>query len=157
MEMSAQVCRPGAWGTRNDVFDRLAGAWRLDREIPGSAWMRGSATFRRLSDGRLEYAEQGRVRLPDGSVFDGSRRYGFERADGGFAVYFAPGPPRLFHRIEIVDDGAELVGTASHLCAADTYHSRYAFRPDGSFLVEHVVRGPRKDYVSRTVFTRAVA
>jgi len=30
----------------------------------------------------------------------------------------------------------------------------YRFLPDGSFTIRHAVRGPRKDYLSATVFTR---
>jgi len=138
----------------DQVFDHLEGRWRLDRTIPGQATMRGEAEFRRLPNGRLAYREQGRVELANGQAFDGHRDYVFAHSDGGFSVYFAEAPPRLFHRIALAREGDALEGSAGHLCAADQYHSRYRFLADGRFVVEHRVSGPRKDYLSRTVFTR---
>jgi len=114
--------------------------------------MVGVARFQRLATGMLKYREEGRVRLADGRAFDGHREYLFERAAGGFVVLFAEHPPRLFHRIEIARDGDALIGSATHRCAPDTYDSLYKFLGDGSFVVQHTVRGPRKDYLSTTVF-----
>lgn len=148
--------RPGTWGRAHEVFDRLVGAWTLHREITGGIVMQGSAVFVRLPDGLLKYHEEGRLRLADGKEFDGFRDYLFGRTGRGFTVYFAETPMRVFHDIAIAapDDGGSLVGTASHLCVADTYDSRYLFHPDGSFAIEHTVTGPNKDYVTRTRFTR---
>lgn len=143
-----------AWGAPEDVFDRLEGVWRLDRTIPGQATMRGRADFRRDGGDRLRYREEGRVELASGQAFDGHREYLFERAGDGFSVFFAEQPPRPFHRIAIVRAGDALEGSAGHLCAADQYDSRYRFLADGTFVIEHRVQGPRKDYLSRTVFTR---
>lgn len=145
---------PRTWGNADDVFDRLEASWALDREIVGTARMTGTAAFRRLPNGLFAYREDARVQLESGKAFDGSRQYFFERAAGGFAVHFAEEPMRLFHAVAIAPQGDELVGTTTHLCIADTYDSRYVFNADGSFEIEHIVSGPRKGYVSRTVFTR---
>lgn len=145
---------PTTWGDADDVFDRLEGRWTLDREIAGTARMTGTAVFRRLPDGLFDYREEARVQMENGKSHTGSQRYFYQRAAGGFSVHFAEEPMRLFHTVAIVPEGDRLVGTTSHLCIADTYDSRYAFNPDGSFEVEHTVKGPRKDYVSRTVFKR---
>jgi hypothetical protein len=136
------------------VFDRLAGEWTLQRNIEGQASMSGVATFTPLETGMLKYREEGRIRLTDGKEFDGHREYLFERAPGGFLVHFAETPPRLFHAIAIVRDGDALAGSATHLCTPDTYDSSYRFLPDGSFTIRHTVHGPRKDYLSATVFSR---
>jgi hypothetical protein len=143
-----------SWGTPDSVFDRLEGIWDLDRIIEGKAGMRGSAVFRRLAAGLLKYREEGRIRLADGQTFEGHRDYLFERGPAGFSVLFAEDPPRLFHGIALLRDGDALAGSARHLCAADQYDSRYRFLADGSFVVEHTVYGPRKDYLSRTTFRR---
>jgi len=146
---------PTVWGSPDTVFDRLAGEWRLQRTIEGQATMSGVARFTLLeAGGMLRYREEGRIRLADGKEFDGHREYIFERAPGGFEVHFAETPPRLFHAIAIVHDGDALAGSATHLCTPDTYDSSYRFLPDGSFTIRHVVQGPRKDYLSATVFTR---
>ena len=142
------------WGTPDTVFDGLAGAWDLDRTIEGQASMTGIAVFTPLEPGMLKYREEGRIRLSDGKEFDGHREYLFERTQGGFAVHFAETPPRLFHAIGIVRDGDALAGSATHLCTPDTYDSSYRFLADGSFVIRHTVHGPRKDYLSATVFRR---
>ncbi|NVM89913.1 hypothetical protein FHT32_003570 [Variovorax sp. SG517] len=146
---------PSFWGSPDTVFDRLAGEWRLQRTIEGQATMSGVARFTPLeAEGMLSYREEGRIRLADGKEFEGHREYVFERAPGGFAVHFAETPPRLFHAIAIVRDGNGLAGSATHLCTPDTYDSSYRFLPDGTFTIRHVVHGPRKDYLSETVFSR---
>ncbi|WP_198083571.1 DUF6314 family protein [Variovorax sp. E3] len=145
------------WGTADAVFDALAGAWTLARTIEGQASMTGIAVFTPGGQGVLKYREEGRIRLADGKEFDGHREYLFERAPGGFVVHFAETPPRLFHAIGIVRDGDALAGSATHLCTPDTYDSSYRFLADGSFEIRHTVRGPRKDYLSATVFTRRAA
>lgn len=142
------------WGTPDTVFDGLAGAWDLDRTIESQASMTGIAVFTPLEPGMLKYREEGRIRLSDGKEFDGHREYLFERAPGGFVVHFAETPPRLFHAIGIVRDGDALAGSATHLCTPDTYDSSYRFLADGSFTIRHTVHGPRKDYLSATVFRR---
>jgi len=145
---------PPPWGTADTVFDRLVGAWDLERTIEGQASMTGTAVLTQLETGMLKYREEGRIRLADGKEFDGHREYLFERAPGGFVVHFAETPPRLFHAIGIVRDGDALAGSATHLCTPDTYDSSYRFLADGSFTIRHTVHGPRKDYLSATVFRR---
>lgn len=142
------------WSTADTVFDGLVGAWDLERTIEGQASMTGTAVFTPLETGMLRYREEGRIRLADGKEFDGHREYLFERALGGFVVHFAETPPRLFHAIGIVRDGDALAGSATHLCTPDTYDSSYRFLADGSFTIRHTVHGPRKDYLSATVFRR---
>lgn len=142
------------WGTPETVFDRLPGAWALERTIEGQATMSGTAVFTPLEAGLLKYREEGRIRLADGKEFDGHRDYLFERAPGGFVVHFAETPRRLFHAIAVVPEGDALAGSATHLCTPDTYDSAYRFLPDGSFTIRHTVHGPRKDYLSATVFRR---
>ena len=142
------------WGTPGTVFDGLAGAWHLERTIEGQASMTGTAMFSPFEAGLLKYREEGRIRLADGKEFDGHREYLFERTPGGFLVHFAETPPRLFHAIAVVRDGNALAGSAVHLCTPDTYDSSYRFLADGTFGIRHTVRGPRKDYLSATVFRR---
>ncbi len=142
------------WGDADALFDRLEGAWDLRRTIENQATMTGVATFRREDPDAMEYREEGRVRLATGQAFDAHREYRFERVPHGFSVCFPEEPPRLFHRIELMRDGDALAGSATHLCSPDLYSSNYRFLADGTFAIRHEVRGPRKDYVSATVFRR---
>ncbi|MGJ7507686.1 DUF6314 family protein [Variovorax sp. GT1P44] len=141
------------WGTAETVFDGLEGTWDLVRTIENQATMTGVAVFTPQPVAMLKYREECRVRLADGKAFDAHREYRFERSADGFSVYFGEEPLRLFHRIRIVPDAVALFGSAPHLCAPDTYDSSYRFLVDGTFTIRHAVRGPRKDYVSDTVFS----
>jgi hypothetical protein len=119
--------------------------------------MTGAATLTERGDGCYDYRERGILTLASGQILDAARSYVFAETDDGFAVFFAETPPRLFHRIALIRQGASLAGGATHLCAEDLYDSRYEFRVDGSFAVEHRVRGPRKRYMMLTEYARDCA
>ena len=137
------------------LLDGLAGRWSLQRIVEGKETnqgsMQGVATFRRLESGLMAYREEGRLLLPGGHSFEAFRDYLYARQPGGFAVFFPETPPRLFHEIRLSTEApGTLTGAAAHLCGADHYATRYAFQPDGSFVIHHDVRGPRKDYAMTT-------
>ena len=137
------------------IIARLAGSWRLTRTIDNGASMTGTAAFGDRGEGHFDYREQGRLRLPAGRLIDAERRYVFTDEDGGFAVWFAENPPRLFHRVVLVCAGSCLVGQARHFCGEDRYDSRYEFAADDTFRVDHAVRGPRKRYAMSTRYARS--
>lgn len=141
----------GAWPAPARLLAALAGDWILERTVesadPGQCGsLSGQATFAPGGEGRLAYREDGLLTLGAGS-FRAERRYLFAARPDGFAVLFDERPPRLFHEIALVPEAKEtLAGSAEHRCGADLYVSRYRFGPDGGFVVEHRVAGPRKDY-----------
>lgn len=143
-----------AWGAAGDVIARLAGAWSLARSIDTGATMSGRATFAPRDDGSLVYHERGILTLPGGRHFDAERRYIFRASPGGFSVFFAETPERLFHRIVLVSASDGLRGEAVHPCRDDSYVSTYEFRRDGSFIIRHDVSGPAKGYRSQTIYAR---
>jgi len=144
------------WGAPDEVVDRLAGLWTLERRIAGRGAMRGTARLAPLPKGWIEYREEGELRLATGERLDATRSYRFRALPDGFAVFFDEAAPRLFHEIRpvLLPDGS-LQGHARHLCAPDLYLSEYRFAPDGQFSVRHAVRGPRKDYTISTRYRRA--
>lgn len=141
------------WGTADDVFARLAGAWSLARNIDTGASMQGRATFTPRDDGGLAYHEHGVLTLPGGQHFDAERRYIFRASPRGFSVFFAETPERLFHHIALAPVRDGLRGDAVHPCRDDSYVSTYDFYGD-RFTITHDVSGPTKSYRSRTIFTR---
>jgi hypothetical protein len=116
--------------------------------------MLGKATLVERTDVRFDYCERGRLTIANGQILDAERCYVFAEDDRGFSVWFAENPLRLFHQIALYRRGEALEGTAVHLCGDDRYDSRYEFRTDGSFIVAHAVRGPRKTYTIETRYTR---
>lgn len=143
------------WGDASDMMEKLTGAWSFSRVIESQATMQGVATFTPVDKGRLAYREQGNLELANGTIVQAEREYIFGGSDGGFQVFFKEDPPRLFHEISLsASSGGELSGSAGHLCNRDDYQSAYIFMPDGTFVVRHVVSGPRKDYAMTTTYTR---
>jgi len=137
-----------------NFLEALVGSWELRRSIDNGATMTGRASFTDLRGGRLDYHEQGQLRLPDGQLIDAERRYVFEEHADGFSVWFAETPPRLFHRVVLGHGGSSLMGEATHLCGDDRYDGRYEFHSDGSFAVQHAVTGLRKRYSINTTYRR---
>lgn len=145
------------WGPWTDLLGSLTGRWVLDRTIDDGSAMTGEATIASRCGGGFDYHETGRLVLPGGQVLDAERRYVFVADEVGLAVLFAEAPPRLFHRVALRRQGSNLIGSATHLCGADRYDSRYAFRLGGGFIIEHCVSGPRKHYTMRTRYSRREA
>lgn len=145
------------WGEAAEVMARLVGSWSLDRVIAGQGSMQGLATFTPLRETSLAYREQGRLRLVDGTALEAEREYVFRESNRGFEVFFKETPLRFFHAVSlsVSGDGARS-GSAGHLCNLDHYRSTYTFRDNGSFIIRHVVSGPRKDYTTVTNYARVV-
>jgi len=143
------------WGEASEVMARLAGSWSFARGIEGQGCMQGLATFTPLDAKSLAYREQGLLRLQNGTELEASREYVFRRTDRGFEVLFKETPLRQFHAISLsASEAGALSGSASHLRNLDHYRSTYTFRSNGSFVIRHVVSGPRKDYTMVTAYTR---
>lgn len=138
------------------VFAALAGTWQLSREFaPGLGTMTGTARFRPVDDGVLHYREDGRVTFANGHTGDAFREYHYLLDPGGTirVCFVEPGTfGRTLHALHL--DGSVTEAVDTHLCGADTYVGRYAFALPGRFTVDIDVRGPAKDYSTRTVFER---
>ncbi|RMZ86818.1 hypothetical protein DV736_g5956, partial [Chaetothyriales sp. CBS 134916] len=131
----------------------------------------------------LLYEEEGQLEVSLTVKFAFSRKYIWRKnreADTcTISVWFTkPGTESinyLFHKIN-VDPGKTtkpergtvlaVEGCGGHLCVEDFYHSRYTFYLSGkgedeaealfsSFQTVHEVRGPKKDQIITTQFTRA--
>lgn len=140
------------------VFDWLPGEWTFVREIPGYARVRGEARVTLAgADGEARYEETAEVSLVQGGRLRATQCYVFRRLAApanGIEVRFCD-TGELFERLEFSEraDGG-LEARARFVCAADVYESLFAVGQDERLHVEHVVRGPRKDYVVRTAYER---
>lgn len=152
----------GPWGGLEGVITALKGEWSFKRIIEGHGSMQGMASvvtapaeeFFGREERLLHYREKGRLLLTGGEEFESEREYLFDRSDNGFAVYFKETPRRLFHTISLErQDGGLLRGGSVHWCHDDVYKTLYEFLPDGQFVIQHDVTGPRKDY---RIFTKYV-
>jgi hypothetical protein len=130
----------------------LLGKWQFTRDIPGYASMKGDAIFQQTADDQILYREEGELISGDytSSFF---KEYLFEKAPGGFAVYFKEMPKRLFHTVVLEKSEENLwCGSTEHQCLCDHYASTYMFFAHSQFSITHQVKGPRKDYKSITLY-----
>jgi len=142
----------------NDLRALLLGVWTLERHVSGGHVMTGTARFEPRTDGLLHYSEAGTSQLRGAArPLAFSQHYLYEIDGATLRVFFAETPPRLFQRVVLAQDEAGWSGDGTHLCAPDTYRSRYHFYRAGPLLISHAVTGPRKDYVIETRLTRAAA
>lgn len=123
------------------------GSWSLYRRItpqhgPGAIF-EGTAVWSPVKDG-LDYVEQGIMQLEGQPAMQAERRYLWS---DDLSVFFEDG--RFFHAVPAQG------GETDHWCDPDMYKGSYDFTQWPQFEVKWRVTGPRKDYLSQTLYTRS--
>ena len=141
------------------AMSALTGLWSIDRTVEPGGRFAGTARFTPLSDGRLLYAETGTLRLPDGTELKAGNRYVYTLRDGAIEVTFADGGNAGAHFIDIAFSPTQtgvwpLQAAGGHLCRLDQYDAIFRLESPDRYTMTYVVSGPRKGYVSRSVYTR---
>lgn len=129
-----------------------------------------------LTDAEMLYHETGEFLLPSQVKVPFSKKYvwRFDRAVPKISLWFTkPGTDKvdyLFHNIDLSvnSDTKEVRGSGGHLCVEDFYATSYFFKLTSgqmpsedqetavaSWETVHEVRGPKKDQILTTRFTRA--
>ncbi len=136
------------------VFRLFEGGWIVDRQISPHGSMSGEAWWRAESTGLLSYCERGEMALVDGGRFEVGRRYHYILDEDSIEVRFADGEGTgsVFLRLRFVGEPPR--ATAMHRCRADVYEAEFSFDSNDCFWITYHVHGPRKNYVSRTRFSR---
>ena len=135
-----------------DLTGYFAGEWRLDREIltadgEPAGEVAGTATFTE-ADGALVYFEEGQLRL-GGYTGPVSRTLHYRPVGPGrAAVHFDHGG--FFHDVDL----REGRWSAEHPCRADFYRGEYRVLDAGRWRQEWAVRGPAKDHLIVSRFSR---
>lgn len=115
---------------------------RVVRETGRVSHFTGTATL----DADGVFREEGRWTQGPYAGLSAARRYLWRP---GIEVLFEDGRP--FHRF----DPALRDQQVHHWCDPDRYDGRYLLDLPGRFTVEWRVRGPRKDYLSETLYLRS--
>lgn len=141
------------------AMSALKGLWSIDRTVEPGGHFAGTARFTPLPDGRLLYAETGTLRLPDGTELEGGNRYIYALRDGAIDMTFADGENAGAHFIDLAFSPAQtgawpLHAAGRHLCRLDQYDAIFRLEHPDRYTMTYVVCGPRKGYVSRSVYTR---
>lgn len=116
------------------------------------------------------YVEAGDFTTSTGHSMTASRRYVYRYSEAAdeLSVWFVKPDNNtevdyLFHNLDFVKPGQArkegvLLAKGDHLCVQDMYETEYRLPMKGvslrDFTVIHQVRGPNKDYVSTTKFSR---
>jgi hypothetical protein len=134
----------------------LMGRWVLERVIRDelaqtTLRMSGTAEFVSVAPDSIDWVETGLLHLPTGPIPVTATRQLRRDALGKWTTDFADG--REFHPWEV---GTDL----THDCAPDIYRGRFDPAPAqgaDAWTMRWAARGPAKDYVIDSVYTRASA
>ena len=129
----------GGWSIARNIEDHRSGQ---------SGHFHGTARFCAVPEG-LAYREVGLLTLGQALPMTATRDYLWRWSAGRIRVDYADGRP--FH------DFAPADPVAHHSCSPDDYRVRYDFSDWPHWTVEWKVTGPRKDYGSRSTFSRTTA
>ncbi len=139
------------------VFSFLEGKWSLIRSTNGFGSMKGEALFMPLlgAPSFLSYREEGIFETPYGDNLHFYREYMYVLNDEEINIYFASHQKKqhLFHTLSFLPH-KNSCSASTHLCGKDLYAPTYTFLNEGSFTLEYVVKGPKKDLVIQTFFHR---
>ncbi|MEV0978323.1 DUF6314 family protein [Streptomyces sp. NPDC049915] len=137
-----------------DVLAYLAGNWQVERSVRDLASgdegrFDGTTDFQPLEGGGLLHVESGTF-VWQGVARPAERTLRFlpGAAPGTADVRFADGRP--FHHLDL-GSGRYI---ADHPCAADLYRGEFTVRDAGHWRTVWRVRGPAKDLVLTTHYTR---
>jgi hypothetical protein len=140
--------------TNSSFLNDLSGQWYLERTYDNGSKVIGTANVVKKTNSEYEYSEEGVMTLSDGKSLVCSRKYIYKPIPNGFAIYFFETPSKLFQNVVLKNNNGTLCAQATHFCVNDIYASSYSFFPDGHFEITHVVRGPKKTYTSKAIFSK---
>jgi hypothetical protein len=140
----------------------LRGNWSIERTVDPGGHFVGTACCTEMPDRRLMHAETGTLHLPNGTALEGSNRYIYALRDDTIDVRFADGANAGAHFVDLafspVQDGLwPLQSGGRHQCRLDQYDAILRLETPDRYVMTYVVCGPRKGYVSRSVYTRVTS
>jgi hypothetical protein len=141
--------------------------WTFDRTLngkPADGNAHGQAEFKFSQDQELLYKEQGKLILSSQIPLDITQKYiyTYDEDKDLITVYFVDDNNKrasFFHTISFQPKQSSQNGwiaNGKHLCNQDNYSVSYLFRFNGinlsHFEITYEVKGPNKDYISKTIF-----
>lgn len=160
------------------IFRSLEGTWKMHRSLTSdlpafpSGTFTGTATFKpnaAFNHSSMLYHETGELVTDSGITLKANRKYvyRFSPEDEKISMWFVKEPPvegaeevdYLFHELEFEFVERRWIAKGDHLCNTDMYWAFHDFRTDAIGNVErwglrYKVKGPQKDYLSDTAYTR---
>lgn len=137
----------------SNTFNALIGEWTIQRQISPGGVYAGRAIFMQHAEGNLLYKEHGVLTLDNGTVLEPTKQYQWQIEQGAIAIYFDDGPTKGTH-FQTLNFSDSKAAQAKHFCAPDDYVSAYTFNMPDHFEITHNVSGPKKSYISHSVYRR---
>ena len=132
-------------------FHEFAGHWHLSRRIDHSqepsADFNGRAVLSKAKGG-LWYREDGQLQISGHGPISAQRQFLWIKNPGRVMVLFDDGRP--FHQIDL----ASTLSKDRHHCDPDIYDVEYDFTDWPDWTCVWWVKGPRKDYVMTSLYSR---
>jgi hypothetical protein len=141
------------------VLEMLRGHWTIARRITPGRHFTGTASFTALAADSLLYRENGRLLLDNRTELDGENHYVYALRNGDIEISFADGlsKGKRFIAISLPVDHSKafpFVSVDRHMCRLDTYEATFRMHDPDMFSMTYAVSGPKKDYISRSVYRR---
>jgi hypothetical protein len=142
------------------VFALLEGEWSIERVIEPGGHFIGMSSFRPMERDVLVYRESGQLVIGDGQIFSSERSYLYSLKDNYIEVVFHDGSSVGEHFVDLIfpenQNNQWPIETVSetHVCRLDNYDAIYRIESEDIFHITYIVCGPKKSYVSRTLFRR---
>jgi hypothetical protein len=143
------------------ILDNLLGSWELKRTLHNISnlatigTMQGIARFIPNGETQVISKEEGVLILENGHSLFGRCSYYFQERGTKITIFFDPQYTHLFHLLSLQGNPNICISAKNtHVCQLDRYDSRYAFYSNGNFAITHTVNGPRKSYISHTLYHR---
>lgn len=139
-----------------DLF-AFEGRWQLDRLVTNAVGpdmtLTGWAEFR-PHEGGLMLIESGTLQVAGQPSMQGEQRYIWRQEGAEIATFFADERP--FFRFTPTVSPTDHIA-AAHWCSPDQYDVVMEFAHWPDWQATWTVKGPRKDYVMRSHYRRAVS
>lgn len=142
------------------VFTNLVGCWRIRRVLGSYGHGEGLAQFTLTPDPftlnyrediEVKYTAESGLKQPgvSGTAYQ-EYVYLFDEERDKIIKRFVDG--RHFYELKMNLETLE--GEGEHLCEKDLYQAKYKFQDSNHFTLSYDVKGPEKEYVIQTLFTR---
>ncbi|MEO0896690.1 MAG: DUF6314 family protein [Bacteroidota bacterium] len=140
------------------LFQFLKGEWVFSRTISSFGSTKGVGIFSPLQENHFHYQEEGMTTLDNGRELKSTQEYIYEWTGEQIVIWFSKlgKKDRPFHYLnfDMDFDNKRWESQDYHLCVADHYWGTYSFDQFGHFTIQYKVKGPKKDYVSTTLFQK---
>jgi len=143
--------------TPEQIFKSLSGKWSLNRVLGAYGEIKGFATFSESRDiNILDYREDFNISNFNQNSMHSYKEYEYHLFESKIVKYFKSenDQRQVFYELKFLRND---FAVAKHMCNLDSYDAEYKFSSLGNFKLKYSVKGPHKDYIIETEFTKILA